>query len=898
MTRTNEPLDHLLDQALEDLRAESMPEAQAQAASDRVLQTVLQAARQERAREEIPVDQAQAAIEGCEDFQALIPALVAEELVGSRRLLLEDHLRSCIPCRRALMEARKAVAPPMAQPQQLLGDAPKKSGSPWLRWAAVAVLAVGLGAVTWTLLDLVPMSWGQVAKIQELDGELYQVTREGYIPLTPGQEIPYGETVRTAKRAGAIVRLEDGTRIELDSRAEMELKRRRKGTIIDLGRGNIIVEAAPQRDGKLFVATEDCLVSVTGTIFSVKSGVKGSRVSVVEGEVEVDYGARKAVLAPGQQVSTHPSVGPVPVAREISWSRNVDAYLDLLEELHALRQDMGRAISNHGLRYSTELLDLMPPTTAVYASLPNLSEGIGEAYELLQERVASSPALNSWWEEEVGSSSGQPILQTALGKIRQLGDNLGPEVSVGVTMEGDDLLILAKVMDATALRSFLEAELAAAEDGPDVVILSDPRQSLPAGAADADLLIWVGGELLAISSELTTLQQLATVLDGAANPFATSPFRQILAEVYGDGADWLVGADMKAVLAQAREGEEGEEQSQILEASGILDVEYLVLERKAGTGSMTHHRAVLSFDGPRRGIASWLAAPAPMASLDFVSPDAYFATTVLAKEPEQLVEDLFGLLDTVSPKLRENVESFQQEHEVRIIEDFAAPLGGEMTIAIDGPVLPTLSWMVILEVYDSARLQNTIRWLVDKANEQGASGDLIRLEQGDFEGRPIFTLGSAGGEIDLQYTFVDGYLLAAPTRALIERAVQFRDSGYSLSQSPRFTALLPADGHANFSALSYQNLGTLLGPLAEHWPGSGQKLTGPQQEKLRDVVSRTPATLACAYGEAERIIFVGNSEDSFLSGLLGLSGALSLEGITKRIKGLPISIRSDSEPTA
>ena len=49
----------------------------------------------------------------------------------------------------------------------------------------------------------------------------------------------------------------------------------------------------------------------------------------------------------------------------------------------------------------------------------------------------------------------------------------------------------------------------------------------------------------------------------------------------------------------------------------------------------------------------------------------------------------------------------------------------------------------------------------------------------------------------VHYVFVDGYLVAAPQRSLLESAIQNHDSGYVLVSSPRFRNLMPADGEAN-----------------------------------------------------------------------------------------------------
>ena len=64
-----------------------------------------------------------------------------------------------------------------------------------------------------------------------------------------------------------------------DEFRQFSITKNAQGTTIHLNRGAIIVEAAKQDKGHLFVDTGDSLVSVTGTVFSVNSGTKGSRSS-------------------------------------------------------------------------------------------------------------------------------------------------------------------------------------------------------------------------------------------------------------------------------------------------------------------------------------------------------------------------------------------------------------------------------------------------------------------------------------------------------------------------------------------------------------------------------------------------------------------------------------------
>ena len=121
----------------------------------------------------------------------------------------------------------------------------------------------------------------------------------------------------------------------------------------------MIVQAAKQRTGRLYVATDDGLVSVKGTIFSVNHGTKGSRVAVIEGVVRVNFGENTTDLTAGQEATSGASVAKVPIQNEIAWSRNSAKYLALLGEFAVLQKQFA-AIPGPGLRYHSDLLPYVP----------------------------------------------------------------------------------------------------------------------------------------------------------------------------------------------------------------------------------------------------------------------------------------------------------------------------------------------------------------------------------------------------------------------------------------------------------------------------------------------------------------------------------------------------------
>ena len=90
-----------------------------------------------------------------------------------------------------------------------------------------------------------------------------------------------------------MIRLRDGSMVEVRERSDFTIRETRRDVTIRLARGNVIVQAAKRQSGHLYVSTRDYRVAVTGTVFSVLSGMKGSRVSVIEGEVHVAQGSRE-----------------------------------------------------------------------------------------------------------------------------------------------------------------------------------------------------------------------------------------------------------------------------------------------------------------------------------------------------------------------------------------------------------------------------------------------------------------------------------------------------------------------------------------------------------------------------------------------------------------------------
>src|SRR6201991_1449709 len=857
---TSNKKDELLDKITAEIRNEKIDSTAVSAAAGRVWARVSAAA----GETEFQMPSVEH-IEGCSDFQSLIPAYLAGKLSEARSLLLVDHTHECIPCRKAMNDARSrrsAVARPAVAAKRF-------SLQPTvMRWGIAAALVIGFGLLA---VPFVQRYWpyGQFdATVQAAEGQVFQVADSRTASVAAGARLQKDERLRTAKYSHAVVRLGDGSTIEVKDRSELYLTRNGLGTTIHLNRGSVVVEAAKQRGEHLFVETGDSLVSVTGTVFSVNNGTKGSRVSVIEGEVKLNHAGSDRVIRAGEQITTNPSIAVIPVKDEVAWSKKANQYAAVLSGLAALRSDLSK-IQQPGVRNSTHLLDLMPENTVVYAALPNLTDTITESHRIIQERMSQNPALREWWEKE--QAGRVQNMDQAIGTIRQFGEYLGDEIAVSVSMDAEgkpgDPLVLAELKDAAGFRAVLEQEIAKLSGGdrPEIVFVENPLTAVDNNTSKKEKLhVWIQNNLFAASPKLAQLQQLAAVIaGGGSSSFTATPFRSRIAQVYESGAGIVVAANLEKVVAQTKDerakGPDAEKQENALNKLGILSVKYFVLDQKEANGK-THTEASLSFNDTQRGIPSWLAAPGPMGSLEYISPDANLVAGFVVKNPVSLVDDLLGVMDTVSPELRKTLEKQQADRGLDLRNDIAAPLGGEFAFAIDGPILPTPSWKLVFEVNDPQHLQRTLEHVVTEVNKEAAKFGKTGLswDQADISGRTYYTLKSAEfGFVEVNYTYANGYMIVGPSRALVQRAITSHDSGISLLRSAKFTAGLPADGNANFSAVFYHNLGALV-PAG--MASAAQNLPSGPQQAVRALAADMQPTLLYAYAQGDGITFAANTE--------------------------------------
>jgi hypothetical protein len=851
MNRNEKDPNMGLDRAISEMRAQEPSAEILQSAGERVWNSL----RQNEAAASVD------SIHGCADVKQLLVQYGSGALPAAKSILVEAHLHECVDCRhfaesnagkRSGGAAWKTELPRIGTASAWKQELPRMDAQRY-RWVMAAAAVVVCVFATYFLREkFFAVPAGMRASIVSLEGGLYRVGMGSEQPLKAGDEIGENERIRTGSGAHAMLQLSDGSKVELNERVQLGVTRRYDDTTINLDRGRVIVQAAKRKTGHLYVMTNDMKVSVTGTVFSVNSGMKGSRVSVIEGAVRVtgtgamDRLMKTVVLHPGDQESTD-AAGTVPIQREIAWSHNLDQHLALLAEFAHLSNKL-EAVQLPGLRYQSALLPTLPASTVLYASIPNLGDAVQQGNQIFQQELRESAVLQQWWNQ-VQSQKGAADYSAAIEEIHSLSQYLGNEIVFSISYANDEDVPLAVAqVQKPGLKQFIEQEAAkhvAGTHKSDVRIFDETQiASATASGKGKSLYLLVRSDFVAAAFDLNALKQFNQTAGQGAG-FAATAFGQRLLSAYQQGQEFLFAADLKAMTSEASSRHSNPLHDQHFANTGFATVQYLIAERKDVNNQPLNH-AELTFSGPRQGIASWLAAPAPIGALDFVSKDAAAAAAFIAKNPSQMLDDV---LNIAGGNAEAEMAKGESELKIRFRQDVADTLGGEVAFALDGPILPTPSWKVVLEVNSPGHLQSTIQQLIADVNEhkKDAAAD-VTISQ-DTSGGTIFYAihaSNASHNVEIDYAFVDGYMIIAPSKALVMNAINTKQSGNSLSHSDSFRSLLPQDEHAEVSAVLYQNLAPVVGPIMN-------QLTPSQMQSLQQLAAETKPSVVCAYGEPQAI---------------------------------------------
>jgi hypothetical protein len=302
-----------------------------------------------------------------------------------------------------------------------------------------------------------------------------------------------------------------------------------------------------------------------------------------------------------------------------------------------------------------------------------------------------------------------------------------------------------------------------------------------------------------------------------------------MAPEYQQGAGWVFAADATAIAPEMPAN------------TGLQDVHFVIATSRSSGNQPSDNRASVIFTKNRTGVASWLATPGPMGSLSFVSPDAGLAVSALLKNPKSIVDDLLN-------------QMLSHGDSSLAVSDIASAFGGEVTFALDGPLLPVPSWKIVAEVYDPSRIQSAFTRAAEAYNTQaervGRTGEL-RLTQTDANGMTYYTFKFDKLPWEANWTYVDGYWVVAATHELLVRSVQNRQTGFTLPRSENFLSQLSRDRNADFSGLVYHNLGQSLAPVFGLL--GGMNLSAGQQKTIDSLKGGDKAGLISFWAAPDRI---------------------------------------------
>ena len=778
------------------------------------------------------------AIHGCDGFRALLPAYRAGALADAKRILVEDHLRECVPCRRAAREVARGVAAPAVarrarvQPGRRV---PAPRSPPRSRGRSPPRERSGSSPA---------------APCRRLRPRCARSRASSTCSPTAGARPARGR--RPGSKRVSVVRSAAGSRAALDARRRLADRARasapssrsaarRDGAVLELGRGSLIVEAAEQRQRPALRARPTTAwSSVVGTIFSVNTGAKGSRVSVLDGEVRVRHGARGtelAVLRPGDQLAT----AALPRRACRSSTRSPGAATRRPTASGSRRSPRSAASSTARSRVPGDALrpgcSTSPrPAPRSTPRCPNVSQRLARGLDLARAARGGKSGARRLVARRDGRRPRQSgdlrgaratcaRFGAELGTRGRGGGELSPTATSAVrwcwprswTDAASRRRLRRRSWRAATRRSPAEPH-AAADRGPGgrwrlgaTSCWSGWRRRPPRRLAFGRAAAAGGGGARRAAAPASTATPST-----AASPRSTA-----------DGAGWLLGVDAGAILERAASEDtagagDGDRDARTFAATRLRR-RRTPRDRPSRDGrpeaSGASSTLSLAFSGERHGVASWLAAPAPSGALEFVSPDARARRRRPAQGPGRDARRPAG----ASPRAGDSAGARAVRPRRSASSACRCARTSRRRSAATSPSRSTDrgcrsrpgSWWSSRSMRPAPGTRSSAgRGLRARGGSEGPSGARSGARSRPAAGSGARSPSRAGRDL-AHFLFEDGYLLLGPSRRPAPKpSTRARRAPRSRSRSA-FLDLLPADGQPDFSAVVWQNLGGSAGEIGE-----------------------------------------------------------------------------------
>ena len=558
---------------------------------------------------------------------------------------------------------------------------------------------------------------------------------------------------------------------------------------------------------------------------------------------------------------------------DFAWLEEALKDPDLMNAVNHLTQRLAKEVQYPVSRTQSNLLARLPQSTALYGAVPNFGPQIHQAVQIFHEELQTSAPLRSFFEKNK-LLDGEAKFEDGVQMFFDFSEYLGDEfVVIGEVNGKEPSFAVVASIKKPGVKAFLENmdRHLSGTTNSHLQILEPQQLASATDSGKTEPVVLVRPDVMVLGFKLASLRDLNAQLDQGGATFASSGLGKRLAKSYEAGTTTIFGADLQKFFTLIPNTQM--QASMMLDKTGFGDAQYAIMDSNMQGKSSTSNMELL-FSGPRHGVASWLASPAALGSLDFVPAKSSLAEVFRLKNPAQMLDDI---IEIAGPQAFAMLPQMEAKMNINLKQDLLSKLTGEIGLQFDvsplaaaasgGKNNATPNFTVLVGVSDPTGLQQTIKRLLAQAPMQ--SGE----RQTDNITLNTLTIPGAGGNTqEVNYFILDGYLVVATSREGAESALRAHRDGSSMAKSGK----LGKAGAPVASSVIYQNVGSFLSMMGAQAPPEIRQLLSKSLD-----TSESVANVFYAYADENRIRATTNSVASTDASIALIGAAIAIPNLLR-----------------